>query len=199
MARGAATFVAVTVLAVGCQSGGGDASSSSPTPTTSPTTKVTPVKGSTQVKGLTFLAPDGLKKVEKKEDRANTAAAYEMSGTAKPPTSPPVLDVFVDKRNSGSLKVRTAQIVDIARLQLPDAKVVKNEPLKVPGAKAARRIEVTFTCHGTTGKEEIPCRQVELLVQMPRKPQYGIRYGMATAQYDAAAVDRLARSLRAQP
>lgn len=195
--RGLAALAVVAALATGCQSGGGDEPTKSPTP--SPTITVTPVPGSVKVQGLSFVAPEGLTKVDARADQANPKASYELVGKAEPPTSPPRLDVFVEKGDVGSLQVRTAQILDLTQLQLQDAKVVGNKAVKVPGATGARLIEVEFTCTGTTGKEEIPCKQVELLVQMPNKPQYGIRYGMATKQYDKATIDALVKSVRAQP
>ena len=199
--RAAARMVAVLAvactLATGCFSGGEQASSPTPTPT--PTVTVTPLPGSVAVQGFSFVPPEGLEKVKSRKERVSPKASYEYVGKAEPPTSPPRLAVFVEKGDVGSLEVRTAQIVDLAQLQLQDAKVAQNKSIKVPGAEAARLVEVTFTCTGTTGEESIPCRQFEVLVQMPDKPQYGLRYGMSTKQYDEQDVDALLESLRAQP
>lgn len=189
-----AAVAAATAFSVACQGGGGSEQSASPTPRP---TSATPVPGSVQVQGFSFLPPDDLTKVENRQEQTNTNAAYEMVGDAEPPTSPPTLDVFVEKGDVGSLKVRTAQIVDLVKLQLKDAKINQNKAIEVPGAQSARLVDVSFTCTGTTGEEEIPCRQIEVLVQMPDKPQYGLRYGMATEQYDQQAVDELLTSLRA--
>lgn len=193
---GTAALTCVLVLAAGCGGAGGGHSSSSPTPTAS--TSVTPLPGSVKVSGFSFVPPKGLTRVTKPADRANPKANYEMSGKAKPPMSPPTLDVFVEKGDIGSLQVRAAQIIDLAHVQLRNVEVVQNKAIKVPGASAARIIQFSFTCTGTTGTAAIPCRQVEVLVQMPHKPQYGLRYGMATKQYDAKAIQRLLGSLRAQ-
>lgn len=165
-------------------------------PKTSPSPTVTPLPGSIQVRDFSFVPPDGLTKVEERGKQQNTNASYEMVGKAKPPMSPPRFDVFVEKGDVGSAKVRAAAIVDLANLQLDNAKIVRNERVKVPGAVDARLIEITFVCGGTTGKAEVPCRQFEVLVQTKTKPQYGLRYGMPEKHYDKAAVDDLTDSLR---
>lgn len=194
---GTAVLTGVLVFAAGCGGAGGD--KSSPSPSATPTASVTPLAGSVKVQGFSFVPPKGLTRVTRPADRANPKASYEMSGKAKPPTSPPTLDVFVERGDIGSLRVRAAQIIDLAHVQLRNVEVVQNKPIKVPGATAAQLIELSFTCTGTTGKAAIPCRQFEVLVQMPHKPQYGLRYGMATKQYDAKAVQQLLGSMRAQP
>lgn len=188
--RTVGALVLLLAVTAGCRGGEDPRSSPSPTPT------VTPVAGSVQVRALSFVPPDGLTRVAERDKQQNTNASYEMVGTAKPPTSPPRFDVFLEKGDVGSAKVRAAAIVDLANLQLDDAKIVRNERIEVPGAVDARLIEITFVCGGTTGKAKIPCRQFEVLVQTERKPQYGLRYGMPEKHYDKAAVDELTRSLR---
>lgn len=186
--RAVAALLLPLAVAGGCR--GDPEAASTPSPT------VTPVAGSVQVRGFSFVPPDGLSKVEDRGEQQNTNASYEMVGEAEPPTSPPRLDVFVEHGDVGSAQVRAAAIVDLIKLQLTDPTIVRNEPLDVPGAVNARVIEVTFTCHGTTGEEEIPCRQVEVLVQTEQKPQYGLRYGLPEKQHDERVVDELLASLR---
>lgn len=181
-----AALTALLVLTA-CQSGGDE----QPTPTPA---KAKP--GSEQVEGLAFVPPEGLEKVEKAEQR-NPKATLELVGTTKSKAASPTLDVFVERETVGSLQVRSTSILNTLKASLPELKVVRNEKVDVPGALDARVIEVTFSCLVDAEKEEyVPCRQVEVLVQMPSQPQYGLRYGMPASDYTKADVDAYVSSLR---
>src|SRR5690606_14018081 len=115
----------------------------------------------------------------------NTKASLELVGTTKSKVASPTLDVFVEREKVGDVEVRATSIIDMMKAQLAELKVVRNMKVDVPGAADARVIEVTYKCLVDREKEEyVPCRQLELLVQMPDAPQYGIRYGMAESDYD---------------
>lgn len=195
-----AAALCVAALIGGCQSGeperSGRKATSSATASPTQSTAGSPGKGSVQVRDLSFVPPEDLTHVTNKAKQGNPKARYEMVGKVKPPLTPPVLDVFVEKGDVGPLKVRTASIVDLLKLQLRDPKVVRNEPIKVPGAVGARLIEVRFTCQQADGNGTFPCRQLEILVQRHQKPQYGLRYGMPEKTYDKQAAEGFVGSLR---
>lgn len=184
--------LAAVVVAAGCQQGGADKPSASPTSSAT----VTPMPGSVAVQHLTFVPPPGLRQVTDKGHQRNPNASYEMSGKAGKAVAPPVLDVFVERGDVGPLKARAASIVDMVKVQLRDAKILRNQQLRVPGAQSAQVIEFTFTCQGPDRSKKIPCHQVEVLVQMRHKPQYGMRYGMPATLYKKANVDSLLGSIR---
>lgn len=175
---------AVVILA-SCQSG-----TKAPTP-------ASPKPGSTQVQGLAFVPPDGLKRVEDKTKQRNQNASLEMVGKTESEAAAPALDVFVERGKIGPLDARTASIVDMIKLQLTDPEIVRNEKIDVPGALEGRVIEATFSCGvGGQSGSSVPCRQVEILVQMPKKPHYGIRYGMPERDYSESELDALVSSVR---
>lgn len=187
-----AAALAAVVVAAGCQPSGADKPPASPTPSA----KVTPLAGSVAVQQLSFVPPPGLWHVTDKGQQRNPNASYEMSGKAGKAVAPPVLDVFVEHGDVGPLKARTASIVDMVKAQLRDAKILRNQQVRVPGAQSAQIIEFTFTCQGPDRSRKTPCHQLEVLVQMPHKPQYGMRYGMPASLYKKANVDSLLGSIR---
>lgn len=178
--------IAALVVAAGCQQGGAKA----------PSATVTPLAGSVAVQHLSFVPPPGLRHVADKGQQRNPNASYEISGKAGKAGSPPVLDVFVEQGDVGPLKARAASIVDMVNAQLRDAKILRNQQVRVPGAQSAQVIEFTFTCQGPDRSKKTPCHQVEVIVQMPHKPQYGLRYGMPAALFKKANVDALLASIR---
>lgn len=196
----AVAALCVAALIGGCQSGEPGPSAGTPTRDTAtshpPSATPTAEAAGVRVRDLSFAPPDALTHVTDKAEQGNPKADYEMVGKVKPPLTPPVLDVFVEKGDVGPLQMRTASIVDLLKLQLKDPKVVRNEPIEVPGAVGARLIEVRFTCTQADGDGTFPCRQLEILVQRERKPQYGLRYGMPDKSYDKKAVERFVASLR---
>lgn len=178
------------LLAAGCQSGGAHPKTSAPL-----THRPTPAAGSVSVQGLTFVPPTGLKHVAGGKQN-NPQATYELAGRPQGKLSPPILDVFAERGNVGPLKVRVTSIVDQVNAQLKGVKILRNQQIDVPGAQAAQVVEFTFQCTDGNGGSGYPCHQVELVMQMPAKPQYGIRYGMPQREYHKTTVDALLSSVR---
>lgn len=193
--RQLAVICAAVALVAGCQGGGEEASSPAPSSAAPSVTQVTPAPDSVAVQQLSFVPPDGFHQVTDEAKRTHEQAAYESIGEpSDPSTVDPTIYVFVERADVGPVSARRVAFVNMANLQFEDVQIVRDEPVQVPGAEAAHLVEVTYTCGEGTG--EYQCHQIELLVQRPQNPQFGLRIGMAEADWDAATVDALLSSVR---
>ncbi len=173
-------FLAVATL-TGCGGGGSEAS----TPTG---------WKAVHTEGLTLAYPSSLSSRPENE-RAKPKAALELEGPQKNGLRPPTLFVFVERGPVGSLRFREDLLIRVLKDQLPNFSFQSRRDLEVPGALAARVLEFTFT---SPNEASVPWRQVEVLIQTRDGPQYGIRYGAPSAQYDEQMVKQLLDTLRVQ-
>lgn len=201
---------AAAALVAGCQADGSSESGHS-SPTATPSSATTSARATSPdpsgtssaaagrnvtVRELTFTPPEGFRRVHKTAQQRNAAAAYELVGKKKPPVAAPILDVFLEKGDVGTAKVRASSIRGLINLQLKNPKIVTYKAIDVRGARGGWLIETRFSCVGKKGKQRVPCHQIDVLVETPGKPQYGLRYFAAEKQYDEKGAERLLSSLR---
>lgn len=127
-------------------------------------------------------------------ERLKPDAAMELVGPQGGQV-PPTLFVFVERGPVGTLGMREEILTGVLKAKLANVSFESRRDLEVPGAAAARLLELTYT---TRGPATIPARQVEVTIQMEEGPQYAIRYGASEKHWDGNEVQRILDTLRVE-
>lgn len=179
--RGLVLVLLATLAAGGC--GGGDAEG-----TTAP-------DGWKRVNaaGLSLAHPPSFSPRPEGE-RLKPDAARELVGPEQGQGPPSTLFVFVERGPVGTLGMRQEILTGMLKGKLDNVSFESKRGLEVPGAPAARLLELTYT----TKTSATPARQIEVTIQMEEGPQYAIRYGAAERHWDGKEVQRMLDSLRVE-
>lgn len=203
-ARCVLSLATAAVLVAGCQAGSPQGGSS-PTPTSPPPSSPQPTAGTPSspppsdtvtVEGLSFTRPAKFRHVKKTTSQRNEKASYELMGPKKSKIAAPIVDVFVERGDIGSAKVRAASIRDLINIQLKNVHIITDKQIGVAGARRGWLIETKFSCTNSHGKAIAPCHQIDVLIQTKTKPQYGLRYFASQREFKPKIKKRLLSSLR---
>lgn len=193
------SLVAAAALVAGCQAGsargGSSPTPSSPQPTIG-TPSSEPPGDTVTVEGLSFSPPAKFRHITKTTNQRNEKASYELMGPKRSNIAAPIVDLFVERGDIGSAKVRAASIRDLIKLQLTNVHIVTDKQIEVAGAKRGWLIETKFSCTNAHGKAIAPCHQIDVLIQTKAKPQYGLRYFASQREFKATIKKQLLSSLR---
>lgn len=105
---------------------------------------------------------------------------------------PARVDVFVEESQVGTLEIRGGLLRSRLEAEL-GAQVGEPEPVEVVGASDAEQFTYTYEIDTSAGRT--PVRQVDLLVDRPSLPKYGIRYAATADAYDQDVWEQLRSSL----
>lgn len=143
--------------------------------------------------GLSLAHPPSLSSRPEGE-RLKPNAAMELVGPEGGQV-PPTLFVFVERGPVGTLQMRQEILTGVLKAKLKDVSFDSRRDLEVPGAAAARVLELTYTSRPPAN---VPARQLEVTIQMEEGPQYAIRYGASEKHWEAEEVQRMLDTLRVE-
>jgi hypothetical protein len=120
------------------------------------------------------------------------------------PSPPPFLAGFVETEPVGNLAVREPVLRKFLEAGLPNATFEPTRAVQVAGASEAVEFSYTYTTEGGesvlgTRLEPTRIRQVDLLVERPGLPKYGLRYGAPVSEFDPQLWRQILASLSVRP
>lgn len=142
--------------------------------------------------GLSLAHPPSLSPRPEGE-RIKPDAAKELVGPEGEQV-PPRLFVFVERGPMGTLQMREEILTGMLKAKLNNVSFESQRDLEVPGAAAARVLELTYT----TQQSATPARQIEVTIQTEEGPQYAIRYGASEKHWNGKQVQRMVDTLRVE-
>jgi hypothetical protein len=120
------------------------------------------------------------------------------------PEPPPFLAGFVETEPVGNLSVREPVLRKFLEAGLPTATFEPTRRVQVAGASEAVQFFYTYTTQGGesvlgTRLEPTRIRQVDLLVERPGLPKYGLRYGAPADEFDEQLWQQILASVSVSP
>jgi hypothetical protein len=196
--------LALTVVATGCAGGsGGSAQQTGSAATAAPQTAVVPPGWKTyEVSGLSLAYPPHWQPRTEQEALQPTFK-FGVPFTGQP-APPPFLAGFVETEPVGNIAVREPVLRKFLQAGLPGATFEPTRKVQVAGASEAVEFAYTYTTQGGesvlgTPLEPTPIRQVDLLVERPGLPKYGLRYGAPASEFDPQLWRQIVASLSVRP
>jgi hypothetical protein len=142
-----------------------------------------------RVEGLRFGVPEGYEAAPVQRTDQGSRATFRSTDGAEVPAR---IDVFVETGQVGSLEIRGGLLRSRLQAEL-GAQMGEPEPVDVEGASDAEQFAYTYEIDTSTGRTSV--RQVDLLVDRPSLPEYGIRYAATADAYDDEVWQQLRASL----
>jgi hypothetical protein len=150
--------------------------------------------------GLRVATPEGFEKYA--DDRQSATSTYGVPYTDQP-APPPRLAVFVEEERVGPLAARVPLTIGNIEQEL-GVQVGPVDDVRVVGASEAKQFEYHYTTKGgesVTGATLEPTRmtQVDVLIDVPGLPKYGLRYSAPTDVYNADEWGQILASVEVRP
>jgi hypothetical protein len=198
-----ACVLALTAVLVGC--GGGNRSAQQSTasaPAQAPAAVVPPGWKTHETSGLSVAYPPEWQPRTEREARPPTFK-FGVPFTGQP-APPPFLAGFVETEPVGNLSVREPVLRKFLESGLPNAVFEPSRRVQVAGASEAVEFFYTYTTSGGesvlgTKLEPTQIRQVDLLIERPGLPKYGLRYGAPVSQFEEELWRQIVASLSVRP
>lgn len=189
----AACAAGLLVLLGACSGGdGGDPVADEPTTSSEasqPGTDLPSGWTEQQVEGLRLGIPGGFEGAPSQRTDEGSQTTFTATDGSEVPAR---IDVFVESARVGNLEIRAGLLRSRAEAEL-GADVEDATSVDVAGASEAEQFFYTYDIEASEGSTSV--RQVDLLVDRPGLPKYGLRYAATAGAFDEELWEQLRATL----